>query len=110
MRLIDKDSLMEELEREVELADDWKTAHEIANVVKYAPTVYCWHDVSERPPRTGRYLVWGSTYIVPYHGEQPNAFWSMRFADWFQASGWDSKVKYWCVLPEPPKEVNSETD
>lgn len=37
MRLIDADAL--DLDREVELADDWKTAHEIANVVKYAPTV-----------------------------------------------------------------------
>lgn len=39
MRLIDADALMKELEREVELADDWKTAHEIANVVKYFPTI-----------------------------------------------------------------------
>lgn len=38
-RYIDADVLMKELEREVELADDWKTAHEIVNVVKYAPTV-----------------------------------------------------------------------
>ena len=36
-RLIDGDAL--ELEKEVELADDWKTAHEIANCVKYAPTI-----------------------------------------------------------------------
>ncbi len=39
MRLIDADALMNQLEREVELADDWKTAHEIANVVKYFPTI-----------------------------------------------------------------------
>ena len=37
-RYIDVDALMHELEREVELADDWKTAHEIANVVKYFPS------------------------------------------------------------------------
>ena len=36
-RLIDADAL--DLEREVDLADDWKTAHEIANCVKYAPTI-----------------------------------------------------------------------
>lgn len=36
-RLIDGDAL--ELEKEVELADDWKTAHEISNCVKYAPTI-----------------------------------------------------------------------
>lgn len=36
-RLIDADAL--DLEREVDMADDWKTAHEIANCVKYAPTI-----------------------------------------------------------------------
>ena len=37
MRLIDADAL--DLDREVEMADDWNTAHEIANCVKYAPTI-----------------------------------------------------------------------
>jgi hypothetical protein len=36
-RLIDADAL--NLDYEVEMADDWKTAHEIANCVKYAPTI-----------------------------------------------------------------------
>lgn len=36
-RLIDADAL--NLDYEVDMADDWKTAHEIANIVKYAPTV-----------------------------------------------------------------------
>lgn len=34
-RYIDADKL--NLDAEVEMADDWKTAHEIANVIKYAP-------------------------------------------------------------------------
>lgn len=38
-RHIEYEPLMAELEREVELADDWKTAHEIANVAKYAPSI-----------------------------------------------------------------------
>jgi len=37
VRLIDADAL--DLDREVEMADDWNTAHEIANCVKYAPTI-----------------------------------------------------------------------
>lgn len=37
MKLIDVDAL--NLDYEVEMADDWKTAHEIANHVKYAPTI-----------------------------------------------------------------------
>lgn len=37
MRLIDADKL--NLEYEVDMADDWNTAHEMANIVKYAPTV-----------------------------------------------------------------------
>lgn len=36
-RLIDADAL--DLEKEVSMADDWKTAHEMANCVKYAPTI-----------------------------------------------------------------------
>lgn len=36
-RLIDADAL--DLENEVSMADDWKTAHEMANCVKYAPTI-----------------------------------------------------------------------
>lgn len=36
-RLIDADAL--DLDSEVEMADDWKTAHEIANRIKYAPTI-----------------------------------------------------------------------
>ena len=35
----DKEELLKELEREVDLADDWYTAHEIENVVKYFLTV-----------------------------------------------------------------------
>ena len=38
-RYIEYEPIMEELEKEVKLADDWKTAHEIANVVKYAPSI-----------------------------------------------------------------------
>ena len=37
MRLIDADAL--DLDREVDMADDWNTAHEIANLIKYAPTI-----------------------------------------------------------------------
>lgn len=36
-RLIDADAL--NLDYEVKMADDWKTAHEVANCVKYAPTI-----------------------------------------------------------------------
>ena len=37
MRLIDADAL--NLDYEVDMADDWKTAHEITNHIRYAPTV-----------------------------------------------------------------------
>ena len=52
-RYIEYEPLMAELEREVELADDWKTAHEIANVVKYAPSIDIpqWIPCGERLPR-----------------------------------------------------------
>lgn len=35
---IKREDVMKELDKEVEDADDWKTAHEIANVVKYFPS------------------------------------------------------------------------
>jgi hypothetical protein len=38
-RYIEYEPIMAELEKEVKLADDWKTAHEIANVVKYASSI-----------------------------------------------------------------------
>lgn len=63
-----------------------------------------WHDASERPPRIGRYLVVGLTYVVPDHNDQPNAFWEVRMGDWMR-SGWYGKVKYWRELPEPPHGV-----
>ena len=37
--LINREKLLEVLEREVDLADHWKTAHEMYNVVKYFPTI-----------------------------------------------------------------------
>ena len=47
-RLIDADAL--NLEYEVDMADDWKTAHEIANIVKYAPTI------DAEPVRHGKWI------------------------------------------------------
>ena len=38
-RYIEYEPIMAKLEKEVKLADDWKTAHEIANVVKYAQSI-----------------------------------------------------------------------
>ena len=48
MRLIDADAL--NLEYEVDMADDWKTAHEMANIVKYAPTI------DAEPVRHGKWI------------------------------------------------------
>ena len=39
MRLIDYDAVMAELEKEYQLQDHEKTAHEMLNVVKYFPTI-----------------------------------------------------------------------
>ena len=111
MRLIDADALMEELEREVELADDWKTAHEIANCVKYAPTVSGWISVKDRKPEaSGIYLTWctyhdikrGFYRLSEYCAE--NGGWY----DWISRDYGESYVRYWMPLPEPPKEVSED--
>lgn len=44
-RYFDADALLKELERQEDLADDWYTAHEMYNVVKYFPTT---DDVTEK--------------------------------------------------------------
>lgn len=63
-----------------------------------------WHDASKRPPKEGRYLVWGLHEFIPDHYDMPNAYWQTRIAQWSNITGWDTKVKYWQGLPEPPKE------
>lgn len=60
-----------------------------------------WHDASKRPPREGRYLVWGLHEFTPDHCDEPNAYWQTRIANWSNRWGWDTKVKYWRELPEP---------
>lgn len=108
MRLIDADALMKELEREVELADDWKTAHEISNVVKYFPTIEPgprWIPCSERlPEESGLYIVTNvGRWVEPvgtryYNIRADGGFWSGHPGD---------KVLAWMPLPEPWK---GETD
>ena len=75
MRLIDADAL--DLDREVELADDWKTAHEIANCVKYAPTV------DAVPITRCKDCKW---YDTEYHCKL-NGYGCGRSPDWFCADG-----------------------
>lgn len=54
-----------------------------------------WNDASKRPPRQGRYLVWGLYEFTPDHNDQPNAYWQTRIATWSDHFGWDTKVKFW---------------
>ena len=62
-----------------------------------------WNDASKRPPKEGRYLVWGLHEFTPDHNDQPNAYWQTRIANWSDHLGWDTKVKFWMELPEPPE-------
>ena len=66
-----------------------------------------WHDASKRPPKERRYLVWGLHEFTPDHCDMPNAYWQTRIAQWSNITGWDTKVKYWQDLPEPPKGVET---
>ena len=114
MRLIDADALMEELEREVELADDWKTAHEIANCVKYAPTVSGWISVKNRLPPiyqmvliTGKNSAGGSFGVIKgsYDGHNYN-WYRDDIGQYVNHRG--ETVTHWMPLPEPPKEVSED--
>lgn len=68
------------------------------------PTFGGWISADKRPPKQGLYLVWGLTRITPDHYDGVNGFWKIQPAYWFEKSGWDRKVKFWQMLPEPPKE------
>lgn len=61
-----------------------------------------WKDASKRPPKEGRYLVWGLHMFTPDHCDEPNAYWQTRIANWSNRWGWDTRVKYWRELPELP--------
>ena len=63
-----------------------------------------WISADKRPPKQGRYLVWGLTRVIPDHNDEQNGYWQTKIAQWFEGSGWDCKVKFWQMLPEPPKE------
>ncbi len=67
-----------------------------------------WISADKRPPKQGRYLVWGLTRITPDHYDEANGFWEIQPAFWFEKSGGDRKVKFWQTLPEPPEEVSGD--
>jgi hypothetical protein len=80
-------------------AADWAAAY----LNDPAPTIGGWISADKRPPKQGRYLVWGLTRITPDHYDEANGFWEIQPAFWFEKSGWDRKVKFWQMLPEPPR-------
>ena len=80
---------------------DGKSVTEWAAIGMKAPR---WINADKRPPKQGRYLVWGLTQFIPDHTDEPNGYWQTKIAQWFDGIGWDCKVKFWQMLPEPPKE------
>lgn len=67
-----------------------------------------WISADKRPPKQGRYLVWGLTRVIPDHNDEPNQYWQTRIAQWFEGIGWECKVKFWQMLPEPPEDEGNE--
>ena len=98
-RLIDADAL--NLEYEVDMADDWKTAHEIANVVKYAPTIDAephWIPCNERLPEDDR-----SKVVTLANGNAEVGYYSN--GDWWcvgdKVTLENQTVIAWMPLPKP---------
>ena len=90
MRLIDADAL--DLDREVELADDWNTAHEIANCVKYAPTIDAVPVVRCKDCKHGemRKNCYGDDMVECSNPDSPvrdYALTALFLPDWFCADG-----------------------
>lgn len=74
-------------------------------ILDAAPTIGGWISADKRPPKQGRYLVWGLTRVIPDHNDEPNQYWQTKIAQWFEGIGWECKVKFWQMLPEPPEEM-----
>ncbi len=114
MRLVDADALKGPIElQRASYARIGATerAEAYANClweIAQAPTIGGWVSADKRPPKQGRYLVWGLTRIAPDHYDEANGFWEIQPAFWFEKSGWDRKVKFWQTLPEPPEEVSGD--
>ena len=108
MRLIDADTLERKLMAmpDEDLCED--CCYNVVNAIAEMPTVSGWVSADKRPPKQGRYLVWGLTRITPDHYDEANGFWEIQPAFWFEKSGWDRKVKFWQMLPDPPKEVTGD--
>lgn len=106
-RYIEYEPLMAELEREVELADDWKTAHEIANVVKYAPTIEAptWIPCSERLPKRQGYYI-----CTCKDGSKYKRTTTVKWSNGWQLTGARSYwiVLAWMPLPKPYEEKDHE--
>lgn len=77
---------------------------QVIECIDAATAIGGWISADKRPPKQGRYLVWGLTQFTPDHNDEPNAYWQIKIAQWFDGIGWDCKVKFWQMLPEPPKE------
>lgn len=116
MRLIDADALMESIgcadavkygnrdRAQQDTSYSTMMLYEIRDEIDAMPTIGGWISTDEQPPKQGRYLVWGLTQVIPDHNDEPNGYWQMKIAQWFEEIGWDCKVKFWQMLPEPSKE------
>lgn len=111
MRTIDADALYRKVKAECnpygKPSIGWKDGQRMMEWIEHAPTVDGWISADKRPPKQGRYLVWGLTRITPDHYDEANGFWEIQPASWFEKSGWDRKVKFWQMLPEPPNEADA---
>lgn len=94
MRLIDIDAL--NLDYEVDMADDWKTAHEIANHIRYAPTIdavpvvmcrECIHRPVGDPGEHDVHPSKENDYKCPCLCEDDNWYSWIPADDWFCANG-----------------------
>jgi hypothetical protein len=111
MRTIDADAVLKNLGMKTDDCNKCKmscstefTRQDFCEAVHDAPTIGGWISADKRPPKQGRYLVWGLTQFIPDHTDEPNGYWQTKIAQWFDGIGWDCKVKFWQMLPEPPKE------
>ena len=118
MRVIDGDALRDKIVN-TPLAEgfpwdqEWFTritdmTHKILDMVESAPEEIAWHEWSEKPERSGSFVVLISNSWSRALNKDV-AFYDALFEEWSIILEGDETPRYWMRLPEPP-EWNPEWD
>lgn len=107
MRLIDADALFRKVKTECnpygKPTIGFEDGKKVMNWIEQAPTVSGWVSVKDRlPEEDADVLVWNEL------GIEIAAYTTNPVKRWYSYTGQEVFVKYWMMLPKPPKEVSKD--